>query len=75
MEFACTKYLMIMKRTALILNIEFQNDLFFGRVNYNDNLIVDSAKYVPLLEEKLKELLHVFEGLEVDEISFEIVYD
>lgn len=66
---------MIMKRIGLKLNIEILNDLFFGRVNYNDNLIVGSAKSVPLLEEKLKELLHAFEGVEIDEICFEIVYD
>lgn len=51
-----------------------ENDLT-GRVNYNNNLIIDNADNVVGLEIKLKQLLYEFEGLAPDSVDFDHVYD
>ena len=47
----------------------------WGRVNYNDNLIIEEAKTVDDLEVNMKQLLHDFEGVDVENIAFERRYD
>lgn len=64
-----------MEKLKLELIIESDNGVLSGRVTYNDNLIVDSAKSLPELEEKIKVLLHDFEDLEPNRVEFEHSYD
>ena len=59
----------------LLLVIEKSDDVLFGRVQYDDNLIVDSAKSSESLERKMKKLLHEFHELDPKKIEFEPVYD
>ncbi|MDB5091554.1 MAG: hypothetical protein JWR09_5548 [Mucilaginibacter sp.] len=47
----------------------------WGRVNYNDNLITEEAGNLNDLELKLKELLHDFEDVDPESISFDLKYD
>lgn len=47
----------------------------WGRVNYNDNLIVEEADNLNELELSLKNLLKDFENLDPKKITFEIRYD
>lgn len=64
-----------MKNIKLELIIESDQGILNGRVTYNDNLIVDSARTLPELEEKLKALLKDFEGIEPQATQFEYYYD
>lgn len=64
-----------MKKIKLELIIESAEGVLNGRVNYNDNLVVDSAKSLPELEGKIKILLHDFEDLEPSSVEFEHSYD
>lgn len=64
-----------MKKIKLELIIESENSELTGRVTYNNNLIIDSDKSLLILENKLKNLLYEFEGLEADRIEFEHFYD
>src|SRR6266487_1753319 len=45
----------------------------WGRVNYHNNLLVDSAKNIPGLEKKLKKAL--FDFHDVKDVVFEHTYD
>jgi transcriptional regulator with XRE-family HTH domain len=47
----------------------------FGRVSYDDNLIVDSAKNLVALVKKMKKILKDFHQLNPESIEFEIQYD
>ena len=47
----------------------------WGRVNYEDDLLVESAENVEQLQIKMKELLLDFHDLKPDSINFEISYD
>lgn len=64
-----------MEKIKLELIIESEQGLLHGRVTFNDNLIVDNAKSLPELEEKIKVLLHNFEGIEPNRVEFEHSYD
>lgn len=64
-----------MESIKLDLIIERGEDGLWGRVTYNDNLIVDSGKSVAELQEKLKKLLFEFEGLSPESLEFEHFYD
>ena len=64
-----------MEMIKLDLIIEKGNNDLFGRVNHNDNLIVENAANVLELEHKLKQLLHEFEGIDPNHIVFEHYYD
>jgi hypothetical protein len=57
------------------LIIEKGEDGIWGRVNYNDNLIVEQASSLDDLESKLKVLLQNFENLEPENIVFDLRYD
>jgi DNA-binding transcriptional regulator YdaS (Cro superfamily) len=60
----------------ILLIIEKGTDKgLWGRVSFDDNLIVDSAPSLELLEKKLKKLLHDLHGLSSTKIEFVIVHD
>jgi hypothetical protein len=47
----------------------------WGRVNYNDNLIVEEVGNLNDLESNMKGLLNDFEGVDSEAIIFDIRYD
>jgi hypothetical protein len=57
------------------LIIERGENELIGRVNYNDNLIVDFAPTVLALENRMKALLFDFEEVNPDQIAFNHYYD
>jgi hypothetical protein len=58
------------------LVIERQEGLtLWGRVKYNDNLIVATAENIPELETEIKNLLEELEGLMPKKIEFHHLYD
>ncbi len=59
---------------ALILESVEENEVF-GRVYFEDNLLVDSASTVELLEVKMKKLLFKFHRLKPNDFLFDIQYD
>jgi hypothetical protein len=63
-------------QNKIALVIESSSDSsIFGRVVYDDNLIVDSAKNLEALSKKMKKLLKEFHELKPESIEFEIQYD
>lgn len=50
-------------------------DAVFGRINYDDNLMVASAKDLEALIKKMKKLLKDFHHFKPESIEFEIQYD
>ena len=64
-----------MEKVKLDLIIEIQGTELAGRVIYNNDLIVDMAQTLPELERSLKNLLFEFEGLEIENIKFEHIYE
>ena len=64
-----------MKKIKVPLIIEkSDDDEIFGRVNYDENLIVDSATSLEKLKKKFEKLLKTFHQLKADEIDFDIQY-
>lgn len=63
-----------MEKISLIVE-KAKDGVVWGRVNYDDNLMVDSAENLEQLQIKMKELLFDFHELSHDAISFEISYD
>ena len=59
----------------ILLIVEKSKGELYGRVQYEDNLIVDSAKSLDSLEKKFKKLLHEFHDVDTKKIEFEHVYD
>ena len=59
----------------ILLIVEKSKGELYGRVLYEDNLIIDSARSAKSLERKFKKLLHDFHGLDAKNIIFEHVYD
>jgi len=57
------------------LIIEKRDDGIWGRVNYNDNLLVEQADNLNDLEINLKTLLQDFEGVDPESIAFDLKYD
>ncbi len=57
------------------LIIEKGENEIWGRVNYNDNLIIEQADAFDDLEAKLKMLLKDFENEDPESIVFDISYD
>ncbi|NIJ55498.1 hypothetical protein [Dyadobacter arcticus] len=57
------------------LIVEGQDGSLFGRVLYDDNLIVEQASDMEKLESNMKNLLHDFHGLDANQINFKIEYD
>lgn len=61
-----------MKPTSLIVE-KGDDALLWGRVTYEDNLLVDSAATLDELKVKMQTLLHDFHGL--NDTEFEVAYD
>lgn len=59
----------------LELIIEGGDNEIWGRVKYNKSFIVDIAETVNGIEAKLKTLLRDFEGVEPENIEFDLRYD
>ena len=59
---------------ALILESTEENEVF-GRIFFEDNLLVESASSIELLETKMKKLLFKFHALKPIDILFDIQYD
>jgi hypothetical protein len=57
------------------LIIEKGEEGIWGRVNYNDNLIVEQADSLNDLELNLKKLLQDFEAVDPESITFDLKYD
>ena len=57
------------------LIIEKGEQGIWGRVNYDDNLIIEQADILDDLEAKLKMLLKDFENVDPDTIVFDVSYD
>lgn len=64
-----------MKKVKIDLVIEKSGDSFWGRVNYKDSLIAETAESLNDLEKKVITLLMDFEGLDPNEIELEYYYD
>ena len=63
-------------QNKIALVIESSSDAsIFGRVNYDDNLIMESAKNLEALSKKMKKLLKDFHNIKPESIEFEIQYD
>ncbi len=52
-----------------------KDGLVWGRVTYDDNLLVESAQNAEELQVKMKTLLVDFHDLELNTINFDISYD
>lgn len=63
-----------MQKILLIIEKGTDNDLW-GRVLFDDNLIVDSAPSVESLEKKMKKVLHSLHGLNPATVKFDIAHD
>ena len=63
-----------MENISLIIENAKDGEVW-GRVNYEDDLLVESANNVEQLQIKMKELLSDFHDLQPDAINFEISYD
>ena len=65
-----------MKNTVISLIVEnAKAGEVWGRVNYEDDLLVESAENVEQLQIKMKELLLDFHDLKPNTVNFEISYD
>ncbi|MDE3142733.1 MAG: hypothetical protein KGL19_01180 [Bacteroidota bacterium] len=61
-------------KIALVIESSSEGDVW-GRVNYDDNLLVESAPSLIALQKRMKKLLVDFHSLNADEIQFDIQYD
>lgn len=63
------------KLHAIKLIVEGGDGSLFGRVTYDDNLLIESAPSLKELEQKMRVLLFDFHDLEPETISFQFEYD
>jgi hypothetical protein len=63
------------KKVKIALIIEKSEEMLWGRVSYNDNLITESASNLSDLQKKFFTLLDDFEGLKQEQIELEYFYD
>ena len=63
-----------MAKIILIIEKDSDNNLW-GRVSFEENLIVDSAPSLELLEIKIAKILHNLHGVNPTSIEFEISHD
>jgi DNA-binding transcriptional regulator YdaS (Cro superfamily) len=63
-----------MQKILLIIEKGKDKDLW-GRVSFEDNLIVDSAPSLESLQKKMKKALHDLHGLNPANVNFEIAHD
>jgi hypothetical protein len=63
-----------MNKILLIIEKGTDNSLW-GRVNFDDNLIVEEASSLPVLQKKIKNLLRDFHDLDPAAVDFDLAYD
>ena len=63
-----------MKKIVLVIEKAAEKELW-GRIEYDDNLIVESARSIEKLQVKMKKLLMDFHDLPAEEIEFDLQYD
>lgn len=63
-----------MKKLSLVVE-QSKDSKLWGRVEFNDDLIVDSASSVDVLERKMKKHLQKFHHIEPSGIEFQLVHD
>jgi len=63
-----------MEPTTLTIE-KSQDGNVWGRVEYEGDLLVDSAKTVEALGRKFKKLLHDFHQVDPSNVKFELAYD
>jgi len=59
----------------IMLVVEKSKGILWGRVHYEGNLLVDTAKTVENLERKFRKLLKDFHGVDPKNVKFECCYD
>lgn len=64
-----------MKSPLIKLVIEGGDGALWGRVNYEDNLLVDEADTVEKLQAQMRQLLLDFHDIVPDSYEFEVEYD
>ncbi len=64
-----------LKRPRVKLIIEGGDGALWGRINYEDNLLVEEAETVDKLQFHMRQLLLDFHDLDPDSYEFEIEYD
>ena len=63
-----------MKKIPLIIE-SVETDSYWGRVQFEDNLLVENAASISMLEKKMKSLLKEWHNVEITKISFDLQYD
>ena len=63
------------RKTKITIILEKSGSSYFGRVTFQDNLIVESAGTIEGLSTKVKKLLANFHNLDVNLIEFDYRYD
>ena len=64
-----------MKKNNLIIEKSDDDNVLWGRVHYEDNLLIDSADTEDALQDKMKTLLKDFHDLDPETITFEVSYE
>lgn len=64
-----------MKKALVKLVVEGDDGALWGRINYEDNLLVDEAETVEELQAQMQQLLLDFHNLDPNSYEFEIEYD
>lgn len=62
-------------KDVIVLIVETNNASLWGRVHYDDNLIVDEANSIEELQSKMRTLLLDFHDLDPKAYDFRIEYD
>ena len=63
-----------MKKILLIIE-QSKDGILWGRVEFNDNLMIDSAKSLEALQNKMKKLLHNFHDIDPSSVKFDLAFD
>lgn len=63
-----------MKKFSLVIE-KSKDGKLWGRVAFDDDLLIDSASSLDALEKKMKKLLQNFHQVKPSEVKFELAYD
>lgn len=63
-----------MKKIELIVENARPGEIW-GRVNFEDNLLVEKAENIERLQSAMRVLLEEFQNVKAEEVEFEIFYD
>ncbi|MBB6002334.1 hypothetical protein [Arcicella rosea] len=63
-----------MEKIKLIIE-STKEGVLWGRVNYEDNLLIESAESLEQLQVKIKNLLTNFHNLELSSIDFDVSFN